>query len=298
MNIQPSSPRRERAQTNSSSLVGWGRREKGSANSLAAPSAPGRDARGRDPLFFLNSVRDFVASLEEASNLNLAMDLLAEAVEQLGFQRVIYSWMPATRLADGRWAPPPLIWRNLPPRWERQWPRHSPNDPYYHACFENDLNVEWATIQGRESLSSAERDSWSYLADNQMNRGLTIPIHMPGGRFAYVSVLDCPACDEWSVVVDRSREALFIIAHYFNQTVLRKFGNPFPHYRIADLSARELECLTWAAKGKNAHDIACIIDRSVETVRVHLKHACSKLGATNRTHAAAKAVFLGLIECP
>jgi DNA-binding CsgD family transcriptional regulator len=29
-----------------------------------------------------------------------------------------------------------------------------------------------------------------------------------------------------------------------------------------------------------------------------LKHACSKLGATNRTHAAAKAVFLGMIECP
>jgi LuxR family transcriptional regulator, quorum-sensing system regulator SdiA len=262
---------------------------------LAGYSACGRDAH---PLFLVKPVGDFVASLEKASSLNRAMDLLAEAVEQLGFLRVIYSWMPATRLADGRWAPPPLIWRNLPPRWERQWPRHSPNDPYYHACFENNLDVEWSTIQGRDCLSSAERDSWTYLADNQMSRGLTIPIHMPGGRFAYVSALDCAGCDDWAAVINRSREALLIIAYHFNQTILRKFGNPFPHYRVADLSTRELECLTWAAKGKNAQDIACIIDRSVETVRIHLKRAGSKLGATNRTHAAAKAVFLGLIECP
>jgi LuxR family transcriptional regulator, quorum-sensing system regulator SdiA len=295
MNIQPSSPRRQRAQTNSSNLPGWGWREKDTANSLAGYSAYGRDAH---PLSLMKTVRDFVANLEKASSLNRAMDLLGEAVEQLGFLRVIYSWMPATRLADGRWAPPPLIWRNLPQRWERQWPRHSPNDPYYHACFENNLSVEWSTIQGRDCLSSAERDSWTYLADNQMSRGLTIPIHMPVGRFAYVSALDCAGCDDWAGVVDRSREALFIIAHHFNQTILRKFGNPFPHYRVVDLSARELECLTWAAKGKNAQDIACIIDRSVETVRVHLKRACSKLGATNRTHAAAKAVFLGMIECP
>jgi LuxR family transcriptional regulator, quorum-sensing system regulator SdiA len=295
MNIQPSSPRRQRAQTNSSNLSGWGWREKDPANSLAGYSVYGRDAH---PLSLMKTVRDFVANLEKASSLNRAMDLLGEAVEQLGYLRVIYSWMPATRLADGRWAPPPLIWRNLPPRWERQWPRHSPNDPYYHACFENNLSVEWSTIQGRNCLSSAEQDSWTYLADNQMSRGLTIPIRMPVGRFAYVSALDCARCDEWAGVVDRSREVLFIIAHHFNQTILRKFGNPFPHYRVADLSARELECLTSAAKGKNAQDIACIIDRSVETVRVHLKRACSKLGATNRTHAAAKAVFLGMIECP
>ena len=201
-------------------------------------------------ILFVKLVRDFVASLEKASSLNLAMDLLAEAVEQLGYLRS-HLFLDAGNPAGGRQVGAAAAHlANLPPRWERQWPRHSPNDPYYHACFENNLSVEWSTIQGRESLSSAERDSWSYLADNQMSRGLTIPIHMPGGRFAYVSALDCAACDEWSGVVDRSREALFIIAHHFNQTILRKFGNPFPHYRIADLSARELECLTWAAKGK------------------------------------------------
>ena len=261
-------------------------------------SAPDCEKGYRYRVFSIKAARQFVAKLENASSLDVAMDLLAESAEQLGFQRVIYSWMPATRLPGGRWASPPLMWRNLPPRWERQWPRHSPNDPYYHACFENRLSVEWSTIQGRDSLLPAERDSWFYLAEKQMSRGLTIPIHMPGGRFAYVSALDCAANKEWSAVVDQSREALFLVAYHFNQTVLRKFGNPFPNYRITDLTTREIECLTWAAKGKNSKDIACILDRSVETVRVHLKHACSKLEATNRTHAAAKAVFLGLIEQP
>lgn len=265
---------------------------------MLKPSGLDCEKGSRDPVFPVKTAREFFARLEDASNLDIAMDLLAESAEQLGFLRVIYSWMPSTRLPDGSWAPPPLMWRNLPAKWERQWPRHSPNDPYYHACFENSLSVEWSTIQGRDSLLPAERDSWFYLAEKQISRGLTIPIHMPGGRFAYVSALDCAPDREWTAVVDQSREALFIIAHHFNQTVLRKFGNPFPGYRITDLSAREIECLTWAAKGKNAEDIACILDRSVETVRVHLKHACSKLEATNRTHAAAKAVFLGLIAYP
>jgi autoinducer binding domain-containing protein len=297
MNIQPSSPRRQRTQTNSSNLGGSGWKEKGSATSLANPSASARDARSSDPLFFVKLVRDFVASHEEASSLNRAMDLLAEAVEQLGFLRVIYSRMPATRLADGKWAPPPLICRNLPPRSERQRPRHSPNDPYCHACFENNLNVEWATIQGRDSLSSAERDSWSYPADNQMHCGLKIPVHVPGGRFLYVraglrrlrrlvrrrrSVAESPVRHCPSLQSDRSREirqSISALSH------CDPFGSGV---RVSNLGSKGKECA-----GYRLHHRPLGRDGAR-----HLKHACSKLGATSRTHAAAKAVFLGLNECP
>ena len=62
------------------------------------------------------------------------------------------------------------------------------------------------------------------------------------------------------------------------------------------LSPRELECLTWAARGKTAEDCGLILGRSPETVRIHLKHAIRKLNAANTTHAVAKAILLELIE--
>ncbi len=242
---------------------------------------------------------NFAATIDDAPNMNVAMDMLMDVVRMLGFPMVCYSYMPTTRLADGRWTPPPLLTRGYPPGWDAAWERHSCNDPYYHACFDGNLAIDWRNIQLREDLTSQERDSWHYLADKQLHRGLTVPIHLPGRRFAFVSVLgEAGDDDEWNDLVRATRETLFVIAHHFHTASFHKFNNPFPQRRAGDLSARELECLKWAAHGKTADEIASIIDRSVETVRVHLKRAVVKLDASNRAHAIAKASYMGLIEFP
>jgi LuxR family transcriptional regulator len=61
------------------------------------------------------------------------------------------------------------------------------------------------------------------------------------------------------------------------------------------LTPREMECLRWASAGKTSSEISIILDRSVETIRLHIKNAIAKLNATNRSQAIAKAVHLGLI---
>lgn len=62
------------------------------------------------------------------------------------------------------------------------------------------------------------------------------------------------------------------------------------------LAARERECLQWLAQGLQCDRIAERMGISVRTVEFHLKNARSKLNASTREHALAKALTAGLID--
>lgn len=57
--------------------------------------------------------------------------------------------------------------------------------------------------------------------------------------------------------------------------------------RVAPLTAREAECLGWAAQGKTNSEIAVILGISENTVRYHFKNVLGKLGARTRVQAVA-----------
>jgi len=62
------------------------------------------------------------------------------------------------------------------------------------------------------------------------------------------------------------------------------------------LKDREIEVLTWVARGKTSVDIARKLRLSKRTVDFHLDNARVKLRAGKRTEAAIKAVATGLIK--
>jgi DNA-binding CsgD family transcriptional regulator len=62
------------------------------------------------------------------------------------------------------------------------------------------------------------------------------------------------------------------------------------------LTDREREILMWAGRGLTVSDTADILKISEETVQTHVRNAVQKLGATNKTHAVAKALHLGMID--
>jgi LuxR family quorum sensing-dependent transcriptional regulator len=63
----------------------------------------------------------------------------------------------------------------------------------------------------------------------------------------------------------------------------------------ARLTAREIECLKWAAEGKTEWEISAILNVSEHTADKHLSNAHRKLGASNRVHAVANALRWGII---
>jgi DNA-binding NarL/FixJ family response regulator len=63
-----------------------------------------------------------------------------------------------------------------------------------------------------------------------------------------------------------------------------------------DLTARELEVLRLAAKGFRNKEIARLLGRTEETIKVHVKHVMAKLGVTGRTEAVTLALQRGVIH--
>ena len=63
-----------------------------------------------------------------------------------------------------------------------------------------------------------------------------------------------------------------------------------------DLTPREVEVLHLVAKGLSNRDVAGIIGRTDETVKVHLKNIFSKLGVTDRTEAVTLALSRGILH--
>ncbi len=62
------------------------------------------------------------------------------------------------------------------------------------------------------------------------------------------------------------------------------------------LNDREIEALTWVARGKTSAEVADLVGLSKRTVDFHLDNARVKLGAATRTEAAIKAAMGKLIE--
>lgn len=63
-----------------------------------------------------------------------------------------------------------------------------------------------------------------------------------------------------------------------------------------DLTAREVEILRFTAKGLRNKEIARVIRRADDTVKVHLRHIMAKLGVGDRTEAVTVAIQRGIIH--
>jgi LuxR family transcriptional regulator, quorum-sensing system regulator SdiA len=101
----------------------------------------------------------------------------------------------------------------------------------------------------------------------------------------------------WEQLVDELREAGGVIHPAFHRFVLRT------HFGIDGavairLTPREKECLNWAAHGHTSKKIGDELGLTAATVNFFIDAAVQKLAASNRAHAAAKAVALGLISPP
>jgi DNA-binding CsgD family transcriptional regulator len=54
--------------------------------------------------------------------------------------------------------------------------------------------------------------------------------------------------------------------------------------------------LSWAARGKTTSETADILHISQQTAEGYIRNALLKLNATNKTHAVAKGIYLGIVD--
>ena len=153
-------------------------------------------------------------------------------------------------------------------------------------------SAEWS---GR-NLSREQSEVLKYYG-NFVEGAVTVPVHRPGGKAGYVSWFIHDRGNLWQRYSE-TYSSTYLISHAFIRH-LDQLANT-RRATVAGgnahvLSAREIECLGWAACGKTEDEIGIIIQRSHETARFHLRNAVQKLNASNRTHAVAIACSRGLI---
>jgi DNA-binding NarL/FixJ family response regulator len=77
---------------------------------------------------------------------------------------------------------------------------------------------------------------------------------------------------------------------------LRRIARSEVWVQHANLNDREIETLTWSARGKTSNEIAEILGLSKRTVDFHIESAVRKLGVATRIEAAVKAASGRLIK--
>lgn len=256
-------------------------------------------------MFISNADTRFRERLTAASTLSAAGRLLADCSASLGWERAAFhADLGQTRLPlteDGAFVAVAMGW---PVATLRHWQddRLALSCPVTRRCgrsmgaFLWDADPDSDTWRG-EALSPAQRNTLADYRDCGAG-AVTVPVHRPGGKTGYVSWFSHGEARLRERHQATWRELLLIsqafIAHADALETAARRSNA---KAAADtLSPRELECLSWVAKGKTDEEVGLILERSRETVHFHLGKAMKKLGASNRTHAVAIACSLGLIR--
>lgn len=162
-------------------------------------------------------------------------------------------------------------------------------DPVLREGFQRLIPFGWNELSIRTPQEHAMLVD--ALAHGVGPHGLSIPVRGHRGHRGLFSLSSSGPIEDWEPFKAARMADLVEIANRLHRRVVREeFGEDQPH-----LSARELDCLFWSSEGKEAGDIAGILQISPHTARDYLKSARFKLDCVTSTQAVSKAVKLGLL---
>jgi DNA-binding CsgD family transcriptional regulator len=161
-------------------------------------------------------------------------------------------------------------------------------DPLIQHLSNATQPFRWSEIFGRPSKEPIARKIQQERFAFGLRDGVVVPIHGARGYSAAVSF----ACEsDWSQNNQTVLVTASIVAHNRLLTLLRE-----KQRSIDPLTARERECLKWAAEGKSDWEIGKILNVSRKTINFHIERAKRKLGVRTRIQAIACVFSYGGVE--
>lgn len=241
--------------------------------------------------------------LGSASTLGAQVDLLFEAMGDLGFDALIYDYTPTRFDLHGKpMMPSVLELRNVDEAMRDYWVERGyfRIDPVQKVALGTTRPFVWNYDTGAETLIRAFMTEDSapvadFLAERGLSAGVTVPVHMPGGDYATVTGIRCGDRRFPEHEAPGCLGSFGLLAHLFQEAAAGVLRTDRRLEGLPHLTARERECLRHAADGLSAKEISRALGRSVPTVVMHLNAAMRKLEAKNRTQAAVRAARLNLL---
>ncbi len=162
-------------------------------------------------------------------------------------------------------------------------------DPVLREGFLRSLPFDWSEL----TIDTEEGGAFllDALAHGVGPHGLSIPLRSKQGHRGLFSMSHSGERGEWAQFSRVNLAVLIDVGNRLHRRVISEaFGEDHPH-----LTQREIECLRWVSLGKDAGDIAAILNISPHTARDYLKSARYKLDSVTSAQAVTKAVRLGLL---
>ncbi|MGC2967903.1 LuxR family transcriptional regulator [Paraburkholderia aspalathi] len=231
-----------------------------------------------------------VMRLACATDIPSLVESFGHAAGKLGFPHYVISRVTRSRSASTRRTSLETIGSHYPQEWVRHYQRreYASTDPVHRAAFLQSAPYRWHDIIG---LSKAERRLLDEAGEAGLRAGLSIPVHQSDGSILLFN-LSGPLRSVNDAI--NSRLAYLISAQFHFE--LHRLAQMSPKRAAHLLTPRQLECLTWVARGKTSAEIGEILGRSRYTVDYHIEEAMEALNIRSRTAAAVHATVQGIIK--
>lgn len=231
------------------------------------------------------------AKLHEAFSIideTLDMDVaIAELRDLIGVEHLVYhsSKLGTSPSVD------PYIRLTYPAAWIKRYLQmgYVDLDPVLREGFSRTLPFDWSEL--RVAGDKEVAFMMDALAHGVGPFGMSIPLRSKRGHRGLFSLSSSGPEEIWRAFRKTSLPSLIDVANRLHRRVIREvFGEEHVH-----LTSREIECLHWTSLGKDAVEIATILQISPHTVRDFLKSARFKLDCASSAQAVSKATKLGLL---
>ncbi len=241
---------------------------------------------------FLGRIDQLIRNLDASPTVEAAAQVLCTYANPLGFE-----WLSYMLLVPPAGGPPGrFVITTYPPEWRARYAGEGyvSHDMVLRHAMRTARPFRWVEIGRIGDFTSEQQRVFHEAFEVGIRSGGTVPIHGPGQAKAQLTVASRLPDAQFAKLFAARRHELHLVATYLHERLLQlrgRDGRPAGY----KLTPRELEVMTWTARGKTSEDIGQILAISDETVMKHIRNACSKLNASNKTHATAVAVLHGLI---
>ncbi|MGU3575550.1 autoinducer binding domain-containing protein [Brucellaceae bacterium C25G] len=247
--------------------------------------------------------RYYDAFINVGGDIDARIDRAFIIARELGFSALIYDYAPVATSPEGEIMVPNLLeTRNLPPVMQDLWcgqglHRHDPVQkqalqavqPFFWSYHIDEASSIRETAETHDGAVARVLHEW------QVTRGITVPLHMGGNRFASLTGLwgDTDYCpkDHWPEM----SMSLLGLTHSLQDQLTPLFSSRDTTPKGIALSPREKQTIKLAAQGLSTKQISWQLGLADATVVMHLQSAGRKLGARNRVQAVALAAHYGFL---
>jgi LuxR family transcriptional regulator, activator of conjugal transfer of Ti plasmids len=233
----------------------------------------------------------FIDRLNESGDANSFQSAMADAAQAFDLPCFAYLLMPR----DGR-AAAALI-SSYPVGWTGHYLRqhYERFDPVIVLAHQRTEPFEWGLGADGMEMNKDQARLFDEASEFGIRCGLTVPIQDGRGPVAAVTFASDAPRPAFLNTIQSNKRVLQLMAISLHAHARRRlYGQLVTDNRL--LTARELECLRFAADGKSAWETAQVLNVTERTVTFHIENARRKLGVRTKMQAIAKLASLNALR--